>query len=76
VHGVDEACRLLAEDMLLEVAVFIGDVELLGRPMTRRCDGEHGSDGDGLDDRCECLVEVHAGALGEAVQYPSGFIAL
>jgi hypothetical protein len=51
------------------------DVELVNRPGERNSKAEDNTDGLGLDDGTESLVEVDAGLLRESTNHPTGFIS-
>jgi hypothetical protein len=52
------------------------DVELMDRPILGEGEGEVSENDSELDDGAEGLIVVHFGALGEASNDPTGFVAV
>lgn len=69
----DEARRLMIVDAFHQVAMAecIFDIELVHRPSARRGEVEHGVDGRRFHHRGECLVEINAQSLREAMHNPA-----
>ena len=78
VGGVDEARGLLAEHLLLEMAMEegIGHVHLMHRPSSRHRKLEDGANRPGFNNRGECVGEVNAGALSKATNHPAGLVTV
>ena len=68
VSRVNKAWRLLTVDGLLQVSVKKGvlHIQLVDRLATRGGDAEDDVNRHRLDDGAEGLIEIDAGALGEA----------
>ena len=76
VGAVDETGGLLAEDLLLEMAVQegVGDVHLVHRPRARHRELEDGANRPGFNNRGEGVGEVDTGALTKAANHPAGLM--
>jgi hypothetical protein len=69
---------MTAVDCLSEGAVekSILHVELLNRPVTVNNNGEHHAHSGWFHNRAERLIVVHTGALSEAPEDPTSFVAI
>ena len=78
VGAVEETRGLLAEDLLLEMAVKkgVGDVHLVHGPRTGDRELKDGADRPGLDNRGEDVGEVDAGTLAKATNHPPRLVTV
>jgi hypothetical protein len=75
---VPEPRRLDAVDCLSESTLEKGvlDVELVNRPTSRDCKGQHSTNNSRLDDRAEGLTKVNTRAMRVSTNNPVSLVAL
>jgi hypothetical protein len=52
------------------------DIQLVNGPRTGQSQGEHNTNGSGLDDGAEGLFIVNTGTLSKSTENPSGLVTI